>query len=110
MSAFEVIEYEVWGNEEDGYFVSDTFPTGQYVDLSERELKDSNLLAQALENQVTLLDDAGEITINSGANGFIIIRETSTGEPLFELRLVNTPFNHLVDELTYAVLKRLDNS
>ncbi|MCI0557924.1 MAG: hypothetical protein MN733_05470 [Nitrososphaera sp.] len=110
MSTFEVIEYEVWGDEEAGYFVSDTFPTGQYVNLNESELKDSNLLAQALENKVTLLDDAGEITGTSDVNGIIIIRETSTREPLFELRPVNTAFNDLVNELTCAVLKRLDNS
>ncbi|MCI0556974.1 MAG: hypothetical protein MN733_00645 [Nitrososphaera sp.] len=82
---FDVIDYDVWGNEDDGYFVNDYFPTGSQVTLSERQLSNDNLLVKALAKKITF-HKASNLEID-GDDEIIYVNAASTGKPLFELRL-----------------------
>ncbi|MCI0556861.1 MAG: hypothetical protein MN733_00060 [Nitrososphaera sp.] len=82
---FEVIDYDVWGNEDDGYFVNDYFPTGSQVTLSDRQIANDSLLAKVLAKKVTCRK-ASDLEID-GDDEIIYVNEAATGKPLFELRL-----------------------
>ncbi|MCI0557141.1 MAG: hypothetical protein MN733_01500 [Nitrososphaera sp.] len=90
---FEVIDYDVWGNEDDGYYVNDVFSTGSTITLNECEFESDVLLAKALAREVTWRD-ASELELD-GDEYTIFVDELSTGKPLFELRLVERDFERI---------------
>ncbi|MCI0556975.1 MAG: hypothetical protein MN733_00650 [Nitrososphaera sp.] len=82
---FEIITYDVLGNEDDGYFVNDFFRTGAQITLTERQFANDKLLARVLAKKVTF-HKASDLEI--GGDEFnIVVEESATGKPLFELRL-----------------------
>ncbi|MCI0560272.1 MAG: hypothetical protein MN733_17435 [Nitrososphaera sp.] len=86
MSNFEVVEYDVWGNEEDGYVVNDVFRTGNHISLNECELESDVLLADALTEGLICFRKASDLRFG-GDSSVIYVNEAYTGKPLFELRL-----------------------
>ncbi|MCI0563963.1 MAG: hypothetical protein MN733_36270 [Nitrososphaera sp.] len=82
---FDIIEYDVWGNEDDEYFVNESFRTGIQVTLSDRQLANDSLLAKVLAKKVTCRK-ASDLEFD-GDDEAIYGNEAATGKPLFELRL-----------------------
>lgn len=77
---FEIIEYEVWGNAEDGYYVNSAWHTWRYIEVSEKCTKDEIL--EALSKDYELPDNVSIF----GESSFSIYLEDEYGKPLLELR------------------------
>ncbi|MCI0557576.1 MAG: hypothetical protein MN733_03700 [Nitrososphaera sp.] len=91
---FDIIRYDLCGNEGDEYFINESFRTGIQVTLSDRQVSDNNLLVKVLANKVTCHKVSNlEIDVDSD-DEIIYVNESSTGKPLFELRLVDSPREH----------------
>lgn len=78
MKKYEIIAYEVWGNEEEGYNVNDVMPTGIviYTDTSKASI------CKKLE-----LDDPYKIDADATHEGVIYI--DYDGKPYCELRKID---------------------
>lgn len=90
---FQVFDYEVRGNADDGYHIKTLFPTNLYIRLSEHDLVDDTWIAQVLAREAVTLNANGldraakDLEIRGGLYE-IRVNEVLTGKPLFELRLV----------------------
>ncbi|MCI0557921.1 MAG: hypothetical protein MN733_05455 [Nitrososphaera sp.] len=96
MLTFQVFTYDVRG---------DLLPTNLYVRLSECDLTYARLITQVLAREVVTLDangrdrDASALAID-GDGSNIDVYETSTGQPLFALRLSESDHDRiLADEV-----------
>ena len=78
---FEVIEYEVWGNAEDGYDVNQAFHTYRYIEVSEK-CTDGEIL-EALSKDYSLPDD---VSIFGESDFTIYLEDAKDSKPLLELR------------------------
>lgn len=81
---FEIIEYDVWYNEEDGYWVNNSFHTGEFITINE-DASDKDII-DALKLIGYNLPDTTTI---DGDNDFTLYLEDSEDEkglkPLLEL-------------------------
>ena len=77
---FEIIEYELWGNAEDGYDVNSAYHTRRYIEVSEK-CTDGEIL-EALSKDYELPDNVSIF----GESDFTIYLEDEYGKPLLELR------------------------
>ena len=78
MIKYEIFDYDVWGNEEEGYNVNDVFPTGIiiYTDTSKSSL------CKKLD-----LDDPYKIDVDATNAGVIYV--DYNGKPYCELRTID---------------------
>ena len=77
---FEIIEYELWGNAEDGYEVNSAFHTYRYIEVSE-ECTDGEIL-EALNKDYELPNNVSIFGDNEYA---ILLEDAEDGKPLLEL-------------------------
>ena len=86
-SKYEVISYDVWGNDEDGYEVNQSFHTGSFIDIPDYDLNAADLIMM-LRNEGVLLsvikDD--DLTIDLSHENAIYFSRSHDNKPLFELR------------------------
>ena len=77
MTKYEIFDYDVWGNEEDGYSVNDVMPTGIiiYTDTSKSSICKKLGLDDPYKIDVLLSEDA--------------IYIDNDGKPYCELRKIN---------------------
>ena len=78
---FEIIEYELWGNAEDGYDVNSAYHTGRYIEVSEK-CTDGEIL-EALSKDYELPDN---VSIFGESDFTIYLEDAEDGKPLLELR------------------------
>ena len=83
---YEIIDYDVWGNEKDGFEVNQAFYTGHYVDIPEnasdaevvRILKDEGVLKKTVRTSSVGIE---------GEEGYTLyFTHLPTARPEFELR------------------------
>lgn len=83
---YQLIEYDVWGNEEDGFVVNQAFYTKQYVDIPKgasdaeivRILKDEGIIKKGIRTASVKIE---------GEEGYTLyFTHGPTGQPGFELR------------------------
>lgn len=80
MNNYELIQYEVWGNEEDGFEVNNLFKIGEYEVLPHYNYQQILSLINAKSN-VTIDEN-----LSCGMNYYFI--DCDNGKPLGELRLI----------------------
>lgn len=78
---FEIIEYELCGNTEDGYEVNSAYHTWRYIEVSKKCKKDEIL--EALNEEGYELPDNISIF---GESDFTVYLEDEYGKPLLELQ------------------------
>lgn len=82
---YRLIDYDVWGNDKDGYEVNQAFLTNTFIDLTDKIINDDKLLIKDLKK-------AGIIRKGIHANKIGILGDDITmyfeykGRPEFELR------------------------
>ena len=82
-NTYKVISHDVWGNEEDGYTVNQSFTTSHEIELAD-EASDKDI-ENALKGIEYLSDEAD--TYTDGENEFALyVYRASDGYPLCELR------------------------
>lgn len=84
---WEVISYDVWGNQDDGYEVNAAYTTGRVVEIDDEENDD---------NVVAALIDAGELVPNAavdldGDETCIYVNAKADMYPVLELRKTEQP-------------------
>lgn len=80
---WELITYDIWGNESDGWEVNNSFRTGRLIELDE-SITDNKLEELVLEE----LGMIGTVDNSQSFNDCIYFTDESNGCPLFELRRV----------------------
>jgi hypothetical protein len=84
MSNWEVITYDVWGNEDDGFEVNQAFTTGRVIEVCDDEDNDS--IVEGLINSGEF--HAGVVGADIDVDGdehVIYINDAKTFEPILEL-------------------------
>lgn len=85
---YEIIDYDVWGNERDGFNVNQSFHTGHFVEIPEdatdaeivRILKDEGVLKKTVRTASVGIE---------GESGYdLYFTHLPTSRPEFELRAV----------------------
>ena len=83
---YDVISYDVWGNDEDGYEVNDAHKVGT-IELAAYQCTNDARLTQCLINEGLLKEGTtAQDLIIEGWNEIIYIAEYSNSYPLYELR------------------------
>ena len=80
---WELITYDIWGNESDGWEVNNSFRTGRLIELDE-SITD-NELEELVFNELGFI---GTVDNSQSFNDCIYFADESNGCPLFELRRV----------------------
>jgi hypothetical protein len=83
---YQLIEYDVWGNQRDGFEVNQSFYTDQYADIPEgasdaeivRILKDEGIIKKSAR--------ASSVEIEGEEGYDLYFKHRPTGRPEFELR------------------------
>ena len=78
---FEIIEYDLWGNAEDGYEVNSVYHTRRYIEVSEK-CTDGEIL-EVLSKDYVLPENVSIFGDNEYA---ILLEDAKDGKPLLELR------------------------
>jgi len=85
LKQFELIDYDVWGNQKDGYNVNQAFHTHQYYNI-DTEL-DDKLLVKQLKSQKLIKKGIHFKSIEIDGDDMVIYFSYK-GKPEFELRLI----------------------
>ena len=80
---WELITYDIWGNESDGWEVNQSFRTGNRIEFDE-SIADKELEELVLKE----LGMIGTVDNSQSFNDCIYFADESNGCPLFELRRV----------------------
>lgn len=80
---WELITYDIWGNESDGWEVNNSFRTGRLIELDE-SITDNELEELVLKE----LGMIGTVDNSQSFNDCIYFADEFNGCPLFELRRV----------------------
>lgn len=91
ISKYEVINYDVWGNSDDGYEVNQAFHSGVFIEIPNEEHMDAKYVLGILRVEGILLspikDD--DLIVDISHEDVIYFEKSEDGKPLFELRKVN---------------------
>ena len=82
---YELISYDVWGNDDDGYEVNQSYYTGQTVIL-DPDLYDDQITDLLIIQGLIYESSRGRITYDGDAEYSLYAECNDTGKPLFELR------------------------
>lgn len=83
---YELIDYDVWGNEEEGFWVNQAFHTGQHVEVPEGAT-DAQLVAILVdEGHLKSNVTAADIEVDGEEGHHFYFNDAKNGEPLFELQ------------------------
>jgi len=86
MDTWVILSYDVWGNEEDGFEINDTFSVGS-LELEDDEQYDDSVLVEKLIEAELLAEDARpEDFAFDGDEFHVFIADADTGRPIFGLR------------------------
>lgn len=80
---WELITYDIWGNESEGWEVNNSFRTDKII-LFDESIKD-NELEELVLNELGMI---GTVDNSQSFNDCIYFSDESNGCPLFELRRV----------------------
>lgn len=85
MYKYEIVDLEIWGNEEDGYTVNDAFHTLEYIEIE--DIDDDKEILNAVSHY--LKDPIKNCYIdNMSSEETIYINAYKNDMPLIELQLV----------------------
>ena len=82
-SEWQLITYDIWGNESDGWEVNNSFRTDKFIVFDE-SIKDKELEELVLSE----LGMVGTVDNSQSFNDCIYFYDESSGKPEFELRRV----------------------
>jgi len=86
---YEWIDYDVWGNDDDGYTVNDTHRTGRYVELL-ADVTDADAIEALIAGGFLSEAARGSVTVD-GEDGYsLYFTEPRNGYHLGELRVAGT--------------------
>ena len=84
---FEVIDYDVWGNEEDGFEVNNKFRTGEKIMLE--ETMTDNEITKSLIRQGALKQEAdGNVDYDGEFEYTLYLTDSRNSEPIMELQFL----------------------
>lgn len=88
---FQLVEYDVWGNEEDGFFVNDVYPSILHFELDEEILEDDEKLIQFLKEKDVIDKSISqeEIEIDGDPYCTLFFTDKTNGCPSFEIRRID---------------------
>jgi hypothetical protein len=81
MPIYDLILYDVWGNEKDGWDVNDGFRCGVSVTLPE-DATDAQVIAAIYSEE-----ERADVVVDPGESDIICMRAVHNGRPIGELRL-----------------------
>lgn len=85
MPRYRLIDYDVWGNKSEGFWVNQAFFTNTYVDIPE-DVSDADII-RILKNEGILKKSVRAASVEiSGDDLDIYVTHAPTGRPEFELR------------------------
>ena len=85
---YQLINYDVWGNEDNGFDVNDKFPSGQYVEIPEGASDDEIVRILKNEDIIKKTVRAKSIEIDGEQGYDLYFSYGPTGRPEFELSAV----------------------
>ncbi len=84
MARFQVLSLDVWGNENDGFDVNQSFYTNHYIDIPDIN-NDADIIVELIDNGL-LKSHATTDNIEIDGDDFMLyVSESKTGCPLFHL-------------------------
>ena len=87
---YQLIDYDVWGNEEDRFWVNQSFFTEKFIDLDDVSLHDDDKFLQALKDEGILKDHVtwDDLQVDGEPDYTLYFTDVERGHPEFELRKV----------------------
>ena len=90
---YELVDYDVWGNNREGFMINAAYLTGDHIDLTEDQVSNHITLIQALKKRGWLVPELHFKSVAViGEYPYMIYledaRQKSFGFPIFELRPV----------------------
>ena len=85
---YQLITYDVWGNDTDGYKVNNAFTTSDYITLTGDET-DDQILQIMIDAGISSTDAIGKIEFTGEHEYSLYAEWVSNGKPAFELRSVS---------------------
>lgn len=85
---FEIINLEVWGNEEDGFEVNAAYNTNKFIEMTLSQFESDEWIINAMIEKGFLTEEAVDKVDVEGDGGFLYISDSRTYKPLYELRVV----------------------
>ncbi len=84
--AYRVIDYDVWGNEEDGFYVNSAFFTNEILEIPEEVIESDSKLIKFLQDNLIIRSslDYKDFEIEGEPDHTLYF--TYKGKPEFELR------------------------
>ena len=86
MMRYEIIDYDVWGNEEDGWQVNQAFHTGRFVEIPEGATDAQIVRILQDEGEIKESIRPADVTIDGEEGYSLYLEHAPTGRPEFELR------------------------
>ena len=87
---YELVTYDVWGNEKDGWEVNQSFSTGIFINLVMGD--DTELLQQMVDGDILTENHEVKIDNNSDDEYVLYLVNRFTEKPVAELRHVEGIF------------------
>lgn len=82
---YELITYDIWGNEDEGYEVNDVFRTGDLIEVNET-MTDNDIIRAMIEAGLCNTNALNKIEIEGELEYSLYARWKETCKPAFELR------------------------
>lgn len=87
MNVYDILNLDVWGNEDDGWSVNAAYYTGRSVELSENEINNNQSIINKLIAAEMLIDTATTKDIEiEGDETMLYLNNATTGCPIFHLQ------------------------
>lgn len=86
MAEYQVINLDVWGNENDGYEVNDMYATSIYVNIPDID-NDADIIVELIDAGILKPHATTDNIDIDGDDYCLYIEESATGFPLYHLRL-----------------------
>jgi hypothetical protein len=84
---FQLIDLDVLGNEEEGWEVNAAYNLGFTMEMNFFQYEDDEYIIEKLIEAEYLSEIAREMVEIEGDNGFLEIKNSKTGMPLYQLQM-----------------------
>jgi hypothetical protein len=85
---FQVLSLDVWGNEEEGFEVNQSFNTGKFIEMTLNQYEDDHFILTEMISLGLLTNEAYDKVEIDGDGPTLYISDDRTGKPLYELQML----------------------
>jgi hypothetical protein len=86
--SFEVLNLDVWGNENEGYEVNQAFNTGKFIEMTLDQYESDEFIIMSLIDMDFLTHEAIDKVNVDGDGQTLYINDDRTSKPLYQLQMI----------------------